>query len=265
LIDQHLKIVRAYTGSIVTYKPDNIDIGTAIFLRVSSRRFVVTAKHNLESRFEIRDGNLSSKALKSNDIIKVIEHAVHDLAIIEIDDSLNTTFHDLSQLLLDIPKQLSLDDPEAPPAWLVGYPRDCVITTPPAKTFDELMRSNLKLSKTTLSVVFCNVQNEILSLRYPTQDKVVSVAPNGAQFSKAMLPESPKGFSGCGVWALCEPKRGQIFNPQHCIKLLGIQYDWTGCKSRIIHATSSKVIVRLLVENYPDLQDGIDMLFKTQY
>lgn len=74
------------------------------------------------------------------------------------------------------------------------------------------------------------------------------------------LPKTPVGFSGGGVWSFNKPEEGKLFDPLKNVRLYGIQYAWLELTRRL-KCVPARVIVEMLMENYPDLTNQLKSLF----
>jgi hypothetical protein len=84
-------------------------------------------------------------------------------------------------------------------------------------------------------------------------EKGDAIGPVGSSFEECNFFETPKGFSGGGVWVLPKTAEGELFQPRKHVKLCGTQFQWDEDR-RILQAMRPRFTLPYFFEWYPDLR-----------
>ena len=248
-----VSVPRTYVHLILSrWSEQRKEIATAVMLRAGNHLFALTAKHCVCDREEMRlFFPLGQGQKSSSGILKELTREPLDIAVLELEERPDVLACEIEQVCIDLPAPASKDaDPAAVPVlWVIGYPAKLAQATDTSLTAPQI----------AFGTNLVGVKPDVFALYY--HDEAYGIGQNlTCQHSR--LPETPVGFSGAGVWGVDPPEAGILFNPQKHVRLYGIQYAWLD-QSRLLKCVPSRIIVEMLVENYPDLKDRLLSLFPT--
>jgi hypothetical protein len=250
LIEQ-MKVVRSYVHLLLPRWPkenERKEIGTAVMLRAGRHLFAITAEHCVRREMTLLFP-LGAGQKSRSQILRAHTRKPLDIAILELEDRPDVLACDIEQVCIDVPKPSTKDsDPTTEPLfWVVGYPSRLARVTD----------TTLSVPQIAFGTNLVGVKADTLALYY--HEEGYGVGQN-LTCEIAQLPESPHGFSGGGAWGFHTVRVGTLFNPLKHVDLYGIQYEWDK-RLRLLKCVPSRVIVELLMENYPDLKEPFSGLF----
>ncbi len=246
-----VSVPRTYVHLVLSrWSDQRKEIATAVMLRAGKHLFAVTAKHCVSVKEEMRlFFPLGEGQKSSSGILKEITREPLDIAVLELQERSDVFACDIEQVCIDLPTPPSKDaDPATVPMfWVIGYPAKLAQATD----------STLAAPQIAFGTNLVGVKPDVFALYY--HNEAYGIGQN-LSCETSRLPETPHGFSGAGVWGVDRPEDGMLFNPQKHVRLYGIQYAWLD-QSRLLKCVPVRVIVELLLENYPDLKDRLHSLF----
>jgi hypothetical protein len=249
-INELMRAVRAYTHPVV-FNTRNPHLGTAVFLRHGERLFAFTAAHNIKD-----DTTIHFRLSSANEraVFGVLSTYVHpkydpepptskfDLAILELEPNPAVTAGDVAQLYTGEFGKLPEGEHKIVGnafVWVVGYPAEL------AKPSE----GNILLNQTSFCTQILEHSPDEFSLHYPATGYQMPQGSTSCNLRKTT--ETPKGYSGGGVWVTMNPP-GVLFNPHRHIKLVGIETHWAE-RSRLARCVPGKVIAEALKDFRPNL------------
>jgi hypothetical protein len=248
-----VSVPRTYVHLILSrWSEQRKEIATAVMLRAGNHLFALTAEHCVRAREEMRlFFPLGEGQKPSSGILKELTREPLDIAVLELEDRPDVLGCEIEQVCIDLPAPASADaDPATVPVfWVIGYPAKL------AQASD----TTLTAPQIAFGTNLVGAKPDVFALYY--HDEAYGIGQD-LTCKNSRLPETPVGFSGAGVWGVVPPEGGTLFNPQKHIRLYGIQYAWLD-QSRLLKCVPSRIIVEMLVENYPDLKDRLLNLFPT--
>jgi hypothetical protein len=240
---EHMKIVRSYTHAIVIEKTG---IGTGVAFRLGKRLFLITAGHNLTSNFEVSLFAGDGPAIRA----EVLNHHFHpdsgktelhrDIGFVEIKDVKSLPACQLEQFYIGertprIPKDGAL-------LFIAGCPES---------GFTPLGRQP-QVGLAVIAGYLTGGDERTLEIDYARTGHAVS--PDGSSFQDRDFFDTPRGFSGGGVWALSKPAEGELFLPHKHVKMCGTDVQWSPSR-RMLRAMRPRFSVPYFFECYPELRD----------
>jgi hypothetical protein len=246
-----MKVVRSYVHLVLPRwsEKDGKEIATAVMLRAGSHLFAVTAYHCVSEEMSLifRPGE-GQKA--RSQILRTITRKPLDIAVLELEDRPDVLACEIDQVCVDVPKPATKDsDPATEPLfWVVGFP---------ARLAKVSKEDDLSVDQIAFGTNVIGVKPDELTLYY--HEEAYGIGQD-LTYANSRLPETPHGFSGSGVWGFHRAEGGKLFNPLRHVRLYGIQHAWDKTL-RLLKCVPSRVVVELLMENYPDLKDRLTDLF----
>ncbi len=246
---EQVRAIRSYAHLIIVrWSKTQKEIGAAVLMRAGKHLLAITAEHcvhdDMRLAFPVAEGQKSRAQ-----ILKAIRKKPLDIAVLELEDRPDALACNIEQVCLDLPTPASKDtDPAAVPVFfVVGYPADAA----------QMTESTLAVAEEVFGTNIVEVNPNDFSLYY--HEDAYGIWED-LTYGVALLPKTPKGFSGGGVWGFSKPGPGELFDPLKHVRLYGIQYAWLD-QTRRLKCIPSRVIVEMLFENYPDLRESLTRLF----
>jgi hypothetical protein len=173
-----------------------------------------------------------------------------DIAVLEVEDRPDVLACEIDQVCIDVLRPASKERNARGESllWVVGFPSRL------AKVGKD---NDLSVCQIVFGTNLVSAKPNELALYY--HEEAYGIGQNLA-CGISLLPETPHGFSGSGVWGLHPPEEGTLFNPVRDVRLCGIQHSWVA-DSRLLKCVPSRVVVEMLLENYPDLKNRLLGLF----
>jgi hypothetical protein len=246
-ITEQMKAARSYTHLLLPRWPkedEDKEIGTAVILRAGDRLFALTANHCVRREmalyFPVGEGRSPC-----GQILATHTREPLDIAVLELENRPDILACHVEQVCIDVPKPATKDsDPEKEPLfWVVGHPARHQVV--------QATDDHLRVAQIAFGTNLVGAKPDVLALYY--HDEGYGVTQDLA-CALSQLPQTPHGFSGGGVWGVDDPGEGVLFNPLKHVRLYGIQHSWLP-ESRLLKCVPARVIVEILLANYPHLED----------
>lgn len=238
-----MKIVRSYTHAIVIGKAG---IGTAVAFRVGERLFLVTAGHNLQAKFDVslfaREGAaVQAEVLNYHFHPDSTRTDVHrDIGFIEIKNLESLPACQLEQFHIG----------ESTPRTMPGDEVLVFIAGCPESAFQHARRP-AQVGVAVIAGYLRATTETTLEIDYARSGHAVS--PDGSSFKESDFFETPRGFSGGGVWILLKPAEGELFLPHKHVKICGTDFQWDRGR-RLLQAMRPRFSLPYFFDCYPDLR-----------
>jgi hypothetical protein len=240
-------IVFSYTIPLLTPNPARgvlFEVGAGVFVQIRQRLFVVTAAHCMKQKAVIVDEKTFH--IPPDPLVTIVNRGADwdiDIGFLEVQNdeklrALRKSFCSSSHLSLsNLPKGGMLH--------IVGYPAGDI--NHQAKTVEIVKRG--------FGSQFQEQEGEYLLLPFPKKENWFHATEDG--FEKATFHDTPKGFSGGGLWAFNPVPDGEMFVPEKHIKLVGIQSAWW-IDRRLVKCVPILRWLQLIHEAYADLRGELE-------
>jgi hypothetical protein len=240
----------SYTVLLVTPKPMEeglLEVGAAVLVQIGRRLFAATAAHCMTGQTCIVKEQ--SFYLPLDSPVKVANRGANDaldIGFLELEDdenlrALGRSFCALGQLALS-------DLPAGGPLHVIGYPIEAV----------SLQDRTVEIIKRGFMSQFQEKEGDYLLFPFPAKESWFHAVEEG--FERATFHETPKGFSGGGLWGFNPIQDGELFVPAKQIKLAGIQSAWWP-QRRLLRCVPILRWLQLIHAGYPDLRADIEAVF----
>jgi len=240
-------IVFSYTVPLLTPGPRDgvlFEVGAGIFVQIGKRLFVATAAHCMKERAVLVDEK--SFCIPPDPIVTVLNRGADwdiDIGFLEIKDDdavqgLRKSFCSLGQLSLS-------DLPKGEMFHVVGYPTGDI----------DYRGKTVEIVKRGFGSQFQEKEGGYLLLPFPKKEDWFHAVRGG--FERSTFHDTPRGFSGGGLWAFNRVPKRQMFVPEKHIKLMGVQSAWL-IERRLIKCVPIIRWFELLHDTYPDLREELE-------
>jgi hypothetical protein len=221
------------------------EVGTAVALRAKDRLFAITADHCAESGVTLFFERGEGEPTRSRILRKHTQPPL-DVALLELEYRPDVAACHLEQLCFE---PLEATTSETQPTldklfWAIGFPVERATVSK-----DDALSAHMCVFASNL----IQVTPTELTLYYHRDGTDIGL---GRPTTTVPLPESPKGFSGCGIWRLNWPADDGLFNPLRHVSLHGIQHSWIS-STRLLRCVPIRVVGELLFREYPELREHL--------
>jgi hypothetical protein len=234
-------IAFSYTLPLLWLEGDGHQMGAGVLVQVGARMFVATAAHCMPPGVTVIDEKGFSIPPAPSKITVVKRGADDDIDIgfleLEPDDS----FRSLGKSYCSL-AQLST---AALPAGGM-----CHVVCDPEGGSKVVGRRTLEVVKQGFGSTYQGQEGDYFLFPYPKEGWTHGV---GSGWEKAKFHDTPRGFSGGGLWAFIRPAQGEMFNPERAVKLMGIQSAWW-IERRLVKCVPIVRWLELVHGAYPDLR-----------
>lgn len=231
-------------------RPDQLDIGSAVAVRIGERRLLATAAHNI-SGLDLSQIEAVPAGRRPAERLPLREARAHplaerenvDVAWLEIDSTKNPpglSFIELSQIIGASPTDDLL------PCLVQGYPAKTA-EVPRTANESAVVESDGFL---TLTIGVCRRR----SPGRPEVDFAIEYPPHDGSLDDIDIP--PPGLSCGGIFLFPPFKTGRIWSPEG-LQLLGISRGWWKAEKELV-ATRIDRWLTLVAEDFPDIRAEIE-------
>jgi hypothetical protein len=248
----HLEFPLRYSCGIVddsTAVPPQF--GTAVLIQIGPRLFAATARHCIGRSPLLFWTDEIHLPCPQSAALRLLVHPQHDVGLIEIENRTEIPRCSIQNLCTEFP----------PIPREAGQARNhfLFVVGDPCFEHQQLGPRFLAITRTNFRTHVVRADYDEYSVHFPTA--VYRRDESSGSYESIPMPEKPEGFSGGGLWELCDFGKNALFVPEQSLRLHALVSRASDDVRRTVQCVPVRWWLELVRDCYDDLRPLIEDRF----